>query len=116
MRERERKTRTPATPRPPPKKLPNNNTKTTGFTLSMFFYYLFNKIAPPPGLGLGERKHDEDTLILPSAYRQDVPTQGRFSCVLDGEAVSMSGRSSEREKDGDEGGGEKKVSAVVHAF
>ncbi|EMF15057.1 Transp_cyt_pur-domain-containing protein [Sphaerulina musiva SO2202] len=88
----------------------------TGFTLSMFFYYLFNKIAPPPGLGLGERKHDEDTLILPSAYRQDVPTQGRFSCVLDGEAVSMSGRSSEREKDGDEGGGEKKVSAVVHAF
>lgn len=90
--------------------------KTTGFTLSMFFYYLFNKIAPPPGLGLGERKHDEDTLILPSAYRQDVPTQGRFSCVLDGEAVSMSGRSSEREKDGDEGGGEKKVSAVVHAF
>lgn len=90
--------------------------KHTGFTLSMFFYYLFNKIAPPPGLGLGERKHDEDTLILPSAYRQDVPTQGRFSCVLDGEAVSMSGRSSEREKDGDGGGGEKKVSAVVHAF
>lgn len=87
----------------------------------MFFYYLFNKISPPPGLGLGERKHDEDTLILPSAYRQDIPTQGKFSCVLDGEAVSMSGRSSEREKDGssDEGGKEKEkgnVSAVVHAF
>jgi nucleobase:cation symporter-1, NCS1 family len=60
----------------------------TGFFISILVYWLCNKVFPPPGLGLGTREHDEDTLILPTAYRQDIPTQGHFSVPLEGEIVS----------------------------
>lgn len=33
---------------------------------------------PPAGLGEGHRRHDEDLLVLPTAYRQDIPTQGKY--------------------------------------
>ncbi|KAF2767221.1 hypothetical protein EJ03DRAFT_159577 [Teratosphaeria nubilosa] len=58
----------------------------TGFFLAVLVYWALNKVWPSPGLGLGTRSHDEDTLVLPSAYRQDIPSQGRYSVPLDGVA------------------------------
>lgn len=51
----------------------------TGFVLAFSLYILFNKLAPPEGLGVGVRSHDEDTLVLPSAYDKTRPTQGKYS-------------------------------------
>ncbi|KAH9844736.1 ncs1 nucleoside transporter family protein [Teratosphaeria destructans] len=58
----------------------------TGFFIAVLVYWGLNKIWPSPGLGVGTRRHDEDTLVLPSAYRQDIPSQGRYSVPLDGVA------------------------------
>lgn len=55
----------------------------TGFVVSLVVYPLLNLIAPPRGLGEGEDRHDEDSFILPSAYDQTRPTQGRYA-VVDG--------------------------------
>lgn len=54
-----------------------------GFFVAIIVYPLLNVIFPPRGLGEGEDHHDEDTFILPSAYDQMKPTQGKFS-VVDG--------------------------------
>lgn len=55
----------------------------TGFVISLIVYPLLNLISPPRGLGEGEGHHDEDTFVLPSAFDQSRPTQGRFA-VVDG--------------------------------
>lgn len=68
----------------------------TGFFLAIGIFWLCSVLFPPPGIGVGTKSHDEDTLVLPTAYRQDVPTQGQFSRVLDGEAVSGEEESFER--------------------
>ena len=60
---------------------------TSGFFLSSIVYYLLNVFFPPAGLGEGTLTHDEDTLILPTAYRQDIPTQGQYSDYSNGEPV-----------------------------
>ncbi|KXT17659.1 hypothetical protein AC579_9041 [Pseudocercospora musae] len=61
----------------------------TGFCLASIIYYLLCLFFPPAGLGQGTDHHDEDQLILPTAYRQDIPTQGRFSeaSAIDGEGL-----------------------------
>jgi len=56
-----------------------------GFFISLIVFVAVTKIFPPPGLGEGTLGHDEDTLVLPSAYRQDIPTQGQYSRAIDGE-------------------------------
>lgn len=53
----------------------------TGFVVSLVVYPLLNLIAPPRGLGEGEDRHDEDSFILPSAYDQTRPTQGKYAVV-----------------------------------
>lgn len=55
----------------------------TGFVISLIVYPLLNLISPPRGLGEGEDHHDEDTFVLPSAFDQSRPTQGRYA-VVDG--------------------------------
>lgn len=65
-------------------------TKLAGFFLAILIYWIFNVVWASPGLGIGTKSHDEDTLVLPTAYRQDVPTQGRFSVPLEGETVEVS--------------------------
>lgn len=55
----------------------------TGFVIALVIYPLLNLLAPPRGLGEGEDHHDEDTFVLPSAFDQSRPTQGRYA-VLDG--------------------------------
>lgn len=55
----------------------------TGFVVALVVYPLLSYIWPPRGLGEGEDHHDEDTFVLPSAYDQTKPTQGKFS-VVDG--------------------------------
>lgn len=77
----------------------------TGFFLAIGIFWLCSVLFPPPGIGIGTKSHDEDTLVLPTAYRQDVPTQGQFSRVLEGEAVSVEeeeslGRVEQMEKKG----------------
>lgn len=57
---------------------------TLGFCISVLLYWLINMVFPPPGLGQGTDHHDEDTLVLPSAYRKDRPTQGQYSMIIDG--------------------------------
>ena len=68
-----------------------------GFFLSSIIYYSLCRLFPPRGQGEGSYRHDENQLVLPTAYRQDVPTQGRYSDapegdvsveVIDGQAVS----------------------------
>lgn len=53
----------------------------TGFVLALIIYPLLSFIWPPRGLGEGEDHHDEETFVLPSAFDQSRPTQGRFSVV-----------------------------------
>lgn len=53
----------------------------TGFVISLVVYPLLNLISPPRGLGEGEDRHDEDTFVLPSAFDQSRPTQGRYAVV-----------------------------------
>lgn len=55
----------------------------TGFVIALVVYPLLNLAWPPRGLGEGEDHHDEDTFVLPSAFDQSRPTQGRYS-VVDG--------------------------------
>lgn len=55
----------------------------TGFVISLIIYPLLNYISPPRGLGEGEDHHDEDIFVLPSAFDQSRPTQGRYA-VIDG--------------------------------
>lgn len=55
----------------------------TGFVVSVVVYPLLNFISPPRGLGEGEDHHDEDSFVLPSAYDQTRPTQGKYA-VVDG--------------------------------
>lgn len=64
----------------------------SGFCLSILLYWAFSLIWPPPGIGEGVRRHDENILVLPTAYRQDVPTQGIYSIaqVLEGQEVQTS--------------------------
>lgn len=68
---------------------PNNLMKVSrlgfiiGFVIPLGVYPLLNYLWPPPGLGEGEDHHDEDTFILPSAYDQTRPSQGKYS-VVDG--------------------------------
>jgi NCS1 family nucleobase:cation symporter-1 len=73
---------------------------------------------PPAGLGQGTRTHDEDQLVLPTAYRQDVPTQGQYSDtgtdetagdVIVGEAVCQKSMSGSDPWDGDRKSGEKQA-------
>ena len=61
-----------------------------GFFISLIVFVVVNKVFPPAGLGEGTYSHDEDTLILPSAYRQDIPTQGQYSRVMEGEVAITS--------------------------
>lgn len=55
----------------------------TGFVVAVVVYPILNFISPPRGLGEGEDHHDEDTFVLPSAYDQMRPTQGKYA-VVDG--------------------------------
>lgn len=76
----------------------------TGFVVSLVVYPLLNMISPPRGLGQGEDHHNEDTFVLPSAYDQSRPTQGRFSVVdgveevrdSDGDRTEKTGLAKER--------------------
>lgn len=78
----------------------------TGFLIALVLYPLLCLLAPPPGLGEGEARHDEDVFVLPSAYDQSRPTQGKYAVV---EGVEDGGGS--RESEG-ENRGEKHVSVV----
>lgn len=60
----------------------------TGFSIAILVYWGISLVFPPRGLGEGEDHHDEDTLILPSAYDQSKPTMGQYSHVLEGETIS----------------------------
>lgn len=53
----------------------------TGFVVALVLYPLLNFIFPPRGLGEGVDHHDEDGFILPSAYDQSRPTQGKYAVV-----------------------------------
>ena len=75
-----------------------------GFFIALLVYTGLNWIFPPPGLGEGTYNHDEDKLVLPSAYRQDRPTQGQYSVAIDGEAVSDDGTEKEPYSDTKEKG------------
>ncbi|KAI5357463.1 putative purine-cytosine permease [Septoria linicola] len=59
----------------------------TGFFISSLIYWLLSAVFPPPGIGLGTKGHDEDELVLPTAYRQDCPTQGKYIMPIDGVVV-----------------------------
>lgn len=74
-------------------------TSDQGFCISLLVYWGINMVFPPPGLGEGTDHHDEDTLVLPSAYRQDRPTQGQYSMIIDG--FDVSNHDSETEKGAD---------------
>lgn len=52
-----------------------------GFLVPLGVYPLLNYLWPPRGLGEGEDHHDEDTFVLPSAYDQTRPTQGKYAVV-----------------------------------
>lgn len=52
-----------------------------GFVVAVVVYPLLNFISPPRGLGEGVDHHDEDMFILPSAFDQSKPTQGKYSIV-----------------------------------
>lgn len=83
----------------------------TGFVVSLIVYPTLNMLFPPKGLGEGEDHHDEDIFVLPSAFDQSRPTQGRFS-VVDG--VEDTGRP---ESDGDraeKNGLAKERSSALH--
>ncbi|KAK4938188.1 hypothetical protein LTR10_021347 [Elasticomyces elasticus] len=63
----------------------------TGFFISSIAFYAVSRVFPPPGLGEGTLSHDEDMLVLPSAYRQDIPSQGQYSRgVMEGEVAITS--------------------------
>lgn len=71
---------------------PGTNVVHLGFFIALILFVALNRLFPPQGLGEGTHKHDEDTLILPSAYRQDIPTQGQYSALIEGEvAITTSG-------------------------
>ncbi|CAN8097756.1 unnamed protein product [Discula destructiva] len=82
----------------------------TGFVVALVIYPLLNMLFPPPGLGEGVDHHDEDVFVLPSAFDQSKPTQGRFSGL-----ESMEGVEEEEEekvvlrRESDEGRVEKSV-------
>lgn len=78
----------------------------TGFLIALVLYPLLCMISPPPGLGEGEAYHDEDTFVLPSAYDQSRPTQGKYSVV---DSVDEGGS---RESDNDHTSGEKNGSVT----
>lgn len=67
--------------------VPNNAMKLSrlgfiiGFVVAVVVYPLLNFISPPRGLGEGVDHHDEDMFILPSAFDQGKPTQGKYSIV-----------------------------------
>lgn len=67
--------------------VPNNAMKLSrlgfiiGFVIAVVVYPLLNFISPPRGLGEGVDHHDEDMFILPSAFDQGRPTQGKHSIV-----------------------------------
>jgi nucleobase:cation symporter-1, NCS1 family len=66
---------------------PNNAMKISrlgfiiGFVVAVVVYPLLNFFSPPKGLGEGVDHHDEDKFVLPSAFDQSRPTQGKFSVV-----------------------------------
>lgn len=84
---------------------PNNAMKLSrlgfiiGFVVAVVVYPLLSFISPPRGLGEGVDHHDEDMFILPSAFDQSRPTQGKYS-VIDGVADVDS-------RDSDKGSAEK---------
>lgn len=67
--------------------VPNNAMKLSrlgfiiGFVVAVVVYPFLNFISPPRGLGEGVDHHDEDVFILPSAFDQNKPTQGKYSIV-----------------------------------
>lgn len=67
--------------------VPNNAMKLSrlgfiiGFVVAVVVYPLLNFISPPRGLGEGVDHHDEDMFILPSAFDQSKPTQGKYSII-----------------------------------
>jgi nucleobase:cation symporter-1, NCS1 family len=65
----------------------------TGFCISMTIYVILSRLFPVPGLGEGEDHHDEETLILPTAFDQTQPTQGQRIETVNG--------TSDVERDGD---------------
>ncbi|KAH8753088.1 permease for cytosine/purines, uracil, thiamine, allantoin-domain-containing protein [Diaporthe sp. PMI_573] len=86
---------------------PNNTMKLSrlgfiiGFVVAVVVYPLLNFISPPRGLGEGVDHHDEDMFVLPSAFDQSRPTQGKYS-VVEGVADVDS-------RDSDNGRAEKNV-------
>lgn len=86
---------------------PNNAMKISrlgfiiGFVVAGVVYPFLNVISPPRGLGEGVDHHDEDIFILPSAFDQNKPTQGKYS-IVEGVADVDS-------RDSDNGRAEKKV-------
>lgn len=70
---------------------PNNAMKLSrlgfiiGFVIAVVVYPLLSFISPPRGLGEGVDHHDEDMFVLPSAFDQSKPTQGKYS-IVDGVA------------------------------
>lgn len=73
----------------------------TGFLIAMVAYCFLSMVFPPRGLGEGEDHHDEDTLVLPTAYDQSKPTQGQYSLVIEGQDVVV-GRGDQKGKETEE--------------
>ncbi|POS78332.1 NCS1 nucleoside transporter [Diaporthe helianthi] len=85
--------------------VPNNAMKLSrlgfiiGFVVAVVVYPVLSFISPPRGLGEGVDHHDEDMFILPSAFDQSRPTQGKYS-IIEGEVDFDS-------RDSDKGGADK---------
>ncbi|PPJ50640.1 hypothetical protein CBER1_05227 [Cercospora berteroae] len=79
----------------------------TGIFISSLAFWFLSTIFPPPGIGQGTKTHNEDELILPTGYRQDCPTQGKYSVPIDGVAVCRESESEKREEGYDMEGGVK---------
>ncbi|WPA99492.1 uncharacterized protein RHO25_004110 [Cercospora beticola] len=79
----------------------------TGFFISSLTFWFLSTILPPPGIGHGTKAHNEDELILPTGYRQDCPTQGKYSVPIDGVTLSRESESEKREEVYDRGEGLK---------
>lgn len=59
-----------------------------GVLIALIVFVALNWLFPPRGVGEGTDRHDEDTLVLPSAYRQDIPSQGQYSGLTEVEVAS----------------------------
>ncbi len=81
-----------------------------GFFISSLAFWFLSTIFRPPGIGQGTKTHNEDELILPTAYRQDCPTQGKYSVPIDGVPIR---RESESVKSNSNEGKSKEVKEVA---